>query len=915
MSCNIIDSKYASINGSTTYCGGNIVSASYSPSLINGFHRATITVAGATSSPRQGSSAGLSIGDLNLEMQVGSFSNSARVGSFSTMTVNLYDMSNKYLDHDYIFLKEEVPNNSAPHILGRKRGPSPDLNILRNVEIITPASDTVFVDIRKFYEDYNVYRQGANLGAINVDALIQNAPGKTLYYWDGNGNQIGATLKQALSGVIEQGVNLPNGPYDFQGTFREVISQICNISGLIAYWDPQENIVKITPPSSIAKLDTTDCRVIATSSSTDYTTTRSQGALGSFTTSFPGENQSSAGGEMSRFFKAELIQPRFKVRKFCGSDQLTDLMFNHDVALAMGAAENASVFAMYALQSALSLQKEDTPDVPMMVPLGGRDNQKNTVELNINQFQNKKDLFTANQFLGKFYLEAENDDCKAQVHAVEPVSDENLEKIIDHIASQSWKKYTSPPLSLVGPWGGAAFEGGTLFLHRFRRFASILGDNSELTGEGDILRQYLIAIKNFYNKYYVIRASGNLRSVRTQQKDYGYYVTSNAASGGQSPQPPSGFQLVTINPFVKLADCGNSVIKDLAKALVTMYTDRPTCDSSDIFNNKTVVDFIYALDKNQIEDFFQGQANQAQAQNASSTAIKQEQEYTMYLITPDGSSGVQDEAFKSTTLECWDYNNIFEKSVPSRAISIAKKIGQISVPKHTQAEPSPLDLLFNEKSWRLNFITTESIGDFITPASISLNAPATLPVWYKVSGNSSSVTQGSSEVFLSSLSLPPGDAWQSSINFGISVNAADIAKSNSMTQTYLANEYDEGFSYSKRNISKMRDILKDKVASSTWIDDSIGSSTSVTYLLVTDDAMPEVPTPGEGLDSLDVRSSNGATEITITVGNKNLMLARAALRDLKSQNSHLMHGFMNMMPNVLNQAPNTRLINISQGNI
>lgn len=916
MSCEIVDSKFASINGSTTYCGGSIISASYSPSLINGFHRATVTVAGATESPGEGDSASLSIGDLELDMQVGSYSSETRVGSFSSMTVNLYDKSNIYLDHDYIFLKEEVPNNSAPNILGRKRGPSPDLDILKNVEIITPASDTVFVDIRKFYEDYNVFRSGVGKSKIELDALIQNAPGKTVYYWDGESDEVGDTLKEAIEGVLDEDAELPEGPYDFQGTFREVISQICNAGGLIAYWDPEKNVVKIEAPSELATLDTSDCRVIATSSSTDYTTTRSQGAVGTFTSSFPGETQSTMGGEMSRFFKANLINPEFKVRKYCGSDELVPLALGGDTAMAMGAAENPEVFSMYALQSALSLQEEDMPNVEVQTPLPGRDNAINQGTLNLNDFSKKKDLFNANEFLGKYYLEAENTDCKSRVFAVEPQYDTDLYDTIDHLSSESWTKYTSPPLNLVGLWNGTSFEEGSLFLHRFRTFGSILGDNSELTGEGDILRQYLLAIQNFYGKYYVIRATGDLRSVRTPQRNYGYYVTSNAAAGGQSPQAPAGFTLVQINPFVKIADCGNSVITDLAKALLTMYTDKPECDSADLFGDKTVVDFIYALDKNKIEEFFQGgQQNQAQTQNAADATIKQSQEYIMYLLTPEGSSGVQQEAFKSTTEQCWDYNTIFEKTVPSKAISLTKKIGQISIQKNTKDEPSPLDVLLSEKSWQLNFITTESIADHISPASIAIRSPSTLPVWYKVAGNSSSVTLGSSEVFLSSLSLPPGGTWQSAMNFGISVNAADIATSNGMTQTYLATEYDEGFTYSRENISSMAGLLADKVAASTWADSSIGSSTSVTYLLVGDDDMPEVPKPGEGLDSIDIRTNNGRTELTLTVGNKNLMLARAALRDLKAQNSHLTHGFMNMMPNVLNQAPNARILNIAQGNI
>ena len=112
----------------------------------------------------------------------------------------------------------------------------------------------------------------------------------------------------------------------------------------------------------------------------------------------------------------------------------------------------------------------------------------------------------------------------------------------------------------------------------------------------------------------------------------------------------------------------------------------------------------------------------------------------------------------------------------------------------------------------------------------------------------------------------------------------------------------------------MADALADKINEATWVDDAVGESTSTTYLLI-DDEMPDIPSVGEGLDSLNITTAGGKTELTVTVGNANYIRARTTLRDLKAENSHLQHSHSLMLPNVLNSAPNTKIQSIANGNL
>jgi len=189
-------------------------------------------------------------------------------------------------------------------------------------------------------------------------------------------------------------------------------------------------------------------------------------------------------------------------------------------------------------------------------------------------------------------------------------------------------------------------------------------------------------------------------------------------------------------------------------------------------------------------------------------------------------------------------------------------------------------------------------------------------MWYDVDGTSSSITSGPSEIFLSDSNPPPSNekTWKSSMSLGLSVNAADIADGLGIQQTYLADTANEGFKYSKQNIPFMKKTLKEKIQDNTSVENDIAVSESVTYLLA-EDEFPEIPGFGEGLDSLDIRSNNGKTELTVTAGNATILRSKAALKDLKAVNSHLLNQTVNLIPNPMNSAPNARIQNFANGNL
>ena len=154
------------------------------------------------------------------------------------------------------------------------------------------------------------------------------------------------------------------------------------------------------------------------------------------------------------------------------------------------------------------------------------------------------------------------------------------------------------------------------------------------------------------------------------------------------------------------------------------------------------------------------------------------------------------------------------------------------------------------------------------------------------------------------------------MNLNLSINAADIARSNGVSIPYEVTDYTtEGDIYSKGNTVAMQRQIQNIVNSYAWSENDSAISNTTSYVISGDEEMPNIPSPADGLDSLSVRAQDGKTEISITIGNANLLKARSALRELKSRNSSILHGYMDVIPNVINSASNAKFASLANGNV
>lgn len=968
MSCNIISSSHASINGSCSVYGGSISSATFTPSLLNGQHRATVTVVGKSlSSPAQGDELDLSIGSLNLPMIIGSYTIANSAGSMTRLTLNLYDKSHQFLDNSFVMLKEEIDDALESRniaILGRKKGPHPDIPSLENLGVITPASDTVFVDIRAFYSQYPF------IGAVGkweetVDALVQQSTGKTNWFWK-NDPDGGKTLFQAYGHLIEG--ELPNGPYSFHGPLRAIISQICDMAGIVAYWDMARNKVVTSVIKVPVALDKTSCTVISTSSTEDFTVTRANGAAGSFTSSFPVN-----GEDMKRYLRASLINPILHVKKTCGSKEMVELdLENEDIKKAISAASNPAVYGMYVMQSILgkndinanggdlgqeNIEYENTAE-------DAQSNQRLNFLVGIEQ---DPDCFVengdsqVNNFLADYYINSDNEECSGKnLFAIKIKKDEKggLAPLFEKAANGEDKeggwnnKVNSDPFFKVGKWDKdtGSFSSGHVIIHENHTLRSIIDQNLKIDAEDDLLRNYLKVVFSIRNNLWVIRDQHNLKSYRANGKNYGYYI--NPPSGGINVTVKEGdFELMAVNPELSLYGCDKAQIKTWATFLYTMYYNEELGKFGfdcveDFLKSTSVVDFIRALDHagEFYEKVKEGETQQTNSLIAlfnkkgrpiDDDALKEQPaQPQMYLLLSNKIANVSDDFYTLQEEGCFNQHsatgNVTRTGNLNRIVSTIGKLDGIYKGNGVKEKAPMKDIEYitnegdafpniitkSEFKYNFGFITDEQIHGNISSADLKRKVDLHQKIWYDVNSPAAAISAGPSEIFISNGIEPPSNenTWKSSMSLGLSVNSADIAANLGIQQTYLADTLNETFKYSKINIPFMRQNLRDKLLANVGIEEDIAFSESVTYLL-TEDEFPEIPSLAEGLDSLDIRSSNGKTELTVTAGNANILRSKAALKDLKAVNSHILNETVSLMPDVLNSAPNARIQNIAKGNL
>lgn len=931
MSCEILDADFIKINGGCKIFGGAITNVSFAPSLLDGQHRASVQIAGNDLSlPPRGARVNLEIFNMDIEMAVGSFTMSESSTSVNSLTLNLFDLSYKSLDNKHVLLAEEAPaalnetNNVA--VLGRKRGPSPDIEVLQELGITTPGSDNIFVDIRDFVSKYGTsgnreYSTVPFLNQAQVDFLINQYPGKTswrLHTEEPVSSGKDVTFKQKYGKYIENIDLLPNGPYDFTGSIRQVILQICESTGYIAYWDTEKNKIKIESPDKLKKGTglsgiKKSCSFVSHSRTEDYTTAESQGAIGSVVSSFPGEDHEFSGGSMRRYYLANRLDPTFKVKKTCGVSNLINLDFkNEEMLKAMSLAAYPEAYGMYVVQSLLH-ENGFKPEGTVKIKNLGADNSLTEETVNLSDLEKvpSSDLYSKNSFLSNYYAPENRLACAGKIAAVTVRSNSGFDKQLKG-ASKKWNENNAAaPTSHVGYYQQqGSFENGLLIVHQKDTLTSILNNDLTIDAEGDILRRYLRAIQKFRNCFYIVRDSGlGERSIKSPRQTYGYYLNSSSGSMGSNLKGSEGYNAVSTNAFSPLQKCGITEIKELAIACITMYAKDAGDCVRDYMENIMVIDFIHALDhegdsKGGLETLFS-------TRPPALAQPKFGQDIQVTLMIKEKSDET-DPAFSESTIECFgNLPETYEKTITGDVKKITSAIGKITDSKETAIG----SLADGDIPYTFGYITNQNLSNFVYPIELS-RSPNVLKMWYDVKGNSSSTSTRLPQFQLSAAKAPVSNSltWKSKIQT-VSVNAVDVAKDLNVAQSYLADSTNDVFTYSDTNLLNMKRLLDDKILSNCWEDDGVAKNETYTFTLNKDTSGIVIPKPAEGLESLDIRSSGGRIEVTIKIGNAVISRAKNAFRALKSQNSHHMHSFNQNIMNPVDGSANVKFLNISRGTI
>jgi hypothetical protein len=867
---------------------------------------------------------------MNLKMKVGGFSLSNSASAIPTLTLNLYDESNEYLDQDFIQLKEEFPEPPPKNVrvIGKKMGPLPDKELTENSLALSPDRDTVWGDIRGFFNGLEsgggfFGGGGPMLNESEADYYTRTTPGKTIWYV--NSDPLGGATLMSVLGSLVSGDALPNGPFDFSGSYRDVIVQLCSAIGAFAYWDPETNKVKITSSfnmgsgSSKMSAIASSCKVISTMTSSDFTVSRSQGAHGSISSDYPGESFSVFGPKLTRFLRGKLLSPDFHYKK-CGSSKLIVLR-GDGVEKAVAASEDHEVFAMYALQSVLrkhAEQGQSTPPVEVDLELKGKGNSKPKLPADLADEFDVDDVnpknYERNKFLEEYYLNSSSGDklCSgSKTLPVAPSATTKTEKEFK-VKGKVWNdKPEQPPRSILGKWvfGSNEFSNGVVILHKDHSLSTIIDNDGNLNSSADILRKYLQAVSKFTGRFYVIPEQSGLRSIKGNKSfyDYGYYMITDHASPSSNFNVPEGYSLSTVFPFESVSKCAISELSDLAKVCAMMYKGNGCFDG--FLDRIPVVEFIRAMDRNELKSLFQSPGSYMKSNVIESSRWSEDDfkkpAIQMFLAVKKESIVA---GFEGSKTVCFS-QGMEITAVAKNPIKILSKLTcNLSFGKET------ITGQIGEKGYKLLGITKESIGAFITGQSIyDGNANSRLKCWYDVDQSQSSIKTNVGHFYMSSAEMPSksDSVWACSIKNDISVNAADVGLANGLLQSYQASAADQSDSYSKANQAKMQKHLEEKIANNVWSDSSTSNSQTISFIATGD--VSSLPGIAEGLESLNISQRDGLLEVSLTVGDSNLRAAKMAMINMRANNSKLRHGYSTHIPDTFASINSQRLVALSKG--
>ena len=976
MSCTIKANKPFTVNGSTSLYGGAIVSISLNFSLISSQTRGDITVVqdGDTpmTTPEAGDSISLELLGGKFKFQVAGYQFSNNAGSSATtLNVKFADNSNKHLDQQFVFLKEMVPDfiNSNSHVLGKKYGPQPNTDL---EGLVIPNSDTAFIDIRSYWEAIQAQTLLspflADLSDADVDYNVLNSQGKTMWYTNGDVARVGDTFKNALGDLLSG--TLPDGRYSFSGSFRQVLNSIAGQTGRIVYWDPTVDKVKmparIDTSAGLAALNklAATCNVVSSSNSADFTVTAMKGAIGTFSSETNRSFSSTSGGAYKRYYRVSALNPDFHFTpcRFNGQpDKLQKLEFDNQsiagqgVLHAMAAAHYPKIYAMYALQSMLqaNFNKAKAVEVKFLrekLKNKGRGNNTNEQQA---FWPDETELATGNFWINplfQHYYRAGAANvrypCTAEVwpFAIKDIAAQKPISRAFHEKGLGWNdadEENQAPKSFAGQFeteaGVGKFDNGLMFLQyavedggdRTLGFRTILGEQG-FTAETDLLRQYLVQLSLFRNRFWAIKEGNGLNTIRdVAGKSFGYYIDSSSSS--PKFEVEAGFSVVTIDPYCTVLTTPMSLLKDLFTALCGMYNPGAAICPITLnknFGDVTVIEFINALERNNLKSFFSNPPNwiakHGVAQNNKKTFTAKEKEdkpnYQMFLIQRDEQEGPP---WNKTTIQeggiCFAKRGVVtEQSSMLKAEEIAQKIYQLnitgtqSVGDGPQAREQDPEFLLNES--RLWVIGEENIGSHIPLWSFP-QMPAQMRAWFTLDTSASQTWSKQGNFFVSRTAVPDKNdkIWTSSVQLGVDVSAADLGINGAAFNEYKATSAAGGANpYSIATQQRMIKELERKIDAASWFDDTHAISQQLKLILENGSTL-DIPSFENGLESLSLSLRDGRVEVSLSVGNTFERQAKRALLELGVANVDQSLPYMTNIPDTFKGGASPRVVSSSAG--
>ena len=261
-------------------------------------------------------------------------------------------------------------------------------------------------------------------------------------------------------------------------------------------------------------------------------------------------------------------------------------------------------------------------------------------------------------------------------------------------------------------------------------------------------------------------------------------------------------------------------------------------------------------------------------------------QYNMFLVVRD-SPNLEGDAFPAPdNVNCAMFGVLGTQDLKNKTEAMAAKLvemtpqGSKTPLPPAQAENRDLWLqAFGPNKYTLWGVTTEDLGVQVPTLALPEKVASKLKLWYDVDGSMGTLKKGPGQFFLTGAKIPKKDkknVWKGQIDYGVSVNAADIGLDNKIFQKFAASAADEGSPYSFQNQKLMATALANKISNASWTASASATSQSVTVLLGKNTSNIDLPSFEDGLESLSIQNSNGKLEIQITVGNS---LERQAIRD------------------------------------